>query len=301
MIVRLMPLVFVCTTLFSMTTRAQDGAPPAALEGDAAALETPDEGLLTGATDPAAPAEESETAPATTSDDEKKPEAQVETKPEAPAVEAEPMGGLASFAIAYGTGLAAAGVAYSLMLTSTAISLGSMFLGAAATPILGPVSYVVQALSCLSCCFLPAGQGALINFMGDTVTGSDPSLAYAWTILASYVSCYAFSCVGLMAYGAIIFAVVGAAIASVLTGQPIPGQENLTYVFSGSLLGIFGAVALVQPIVPAAVYAMTRDTGPGKEGDDYVDTDDEYVRAPRAPGARPEFALGSVNPAAMAF
>jgi hypothetical protein len=299
--------------LSSTMAFAQDVAPDAAAPvADAPPAESPVEGTDPAgeappepieSTDPAAsePADSGEpnandAAPADGADptDEKAP---------APPPEAdEPMGGLASYAIAYGVGVATMGIMHGLVSAGAALSVATSLFGAAIAPIAGPVGYVLNGLSFLACCFLPAGQGALINLVGDSVTGSEPSLAYLWTILASYVSCYAFSCVGALAYGAVIFAVAGAAIAAFFTGQPIPGGQNLNYLFAGSVIGIFGVVAVAQPLIPAGVYVATRDTGESNdEGEDYVDTDDEYVRAPKAPGARPEIALGAVRSADMAF
>ncbi len=161
---------------------------------------------------------------------------------------------------AYGAGAATMGAQLLLQMgMSTAAVTGVLVPGLGAA--LAPLNTLLNLMSLLLCCGLPAAHGAAVAATGDLLVGGEPGLHWLWTILASYGACWG---------GGVLLALAQLGIGTLLLGPPFALSQvhvngiplaNLSPTQAGIaaavLVGTTGVFVAAQPLVPAAVWVLT--------------------------------------------
>lgn len=169
-------------------------------------------------------------------------------KDDKPAEETSIGGG---FAGAYGAGVGVGASAIAIDIVSIAVNIVTLLV-----PTLAALSFLSTALVCCVCPIIPGLQGAAMVFAGDSLGGFESDiLTYVLVIAAAYA---AFLAVGLVIGGGAALVNIGLSTSQLLGPISLPGQVN--WAFTGVTNGISFAAALailvVQPLAPAALYAL---------------------------------------------
>lgn len=196
---------------------------------------------------------------------------------------------------AYGAGAASMGSLLLLQLVMSAASVTGAFvpgLGA----VIGPANIILNLMSFLLCCGLPALEGAAITATGDFLIGADPGMAYLWTILASYGACWGGGCLLGLAQVGLGTVLVGPtyALSQVnVNGVPLatlsPTQTGIAAAMLISTTAVFVAA---QPAIPAAVWYLTAKS---------PSADDDLPNLPRNRRAELDAPIVRATTVAMAF
>ncbi len=256
---------FTVVLLGTADARAQAAAPPPpppTLMADEPAPPPPPP-AASPAAEPAAPAVVDPAQPA--------PPAFAEPPPSASAAEAEEVNPFLVFGAAYGAGVGVNAIYFAIDLCQRLISTVAAF-NPALVGVTSPVTCLTSIAGLGLCFVLPGAQGAAITAAGDLVGGRSPSMAYLWTILASYGSCYAGGCAASLLQFGVGCAILGPTFLAIATGGlgaggRVPTVEPWqTVAIAASGIGITGAFLVLQPLVPAGVYVLTRGPVAGPEG-----------------------------------
>lgn len=178
---------------------------------------------------------------------------------------------------------------------------GLVALSALAPP-LAPLALGGVCTSGAVMCGMPLAQGLLASQLGDAMGGFDSWLGYVLAIASAYASALVIgggTIVAAVLISQALVPVVGAPVTVAAGGaaqlQPVPFA-----IHAGVALGLAAGALLIQPLVPAAVFATTaavpgpirqkwkemRDDDGDFDGDVEEDTDDETFEV-RAPAPQP--------------
>jgi hypothetical protein len=178
-----------------------------------------------------------------------------------------------------------------LWIANAAAWWGLVALSALAPP-LAPLALGGVCTSGAVLCGMPLAQGVLAGRLGDAMGGYDSWLAYVLAVVTAYASAIVIgggTLVAALLISQALVPVVGAPVTTTAAGAA-QLQPTAFAIHAGVALGLAAGAFLIQPLVPAAVFATTaavpgpfrqkwrkmRDDSDGDiDGDDETDLDDE--------------------------